>query len=589
MDTNFIKKVAAVSSLIFVGACAQMGTGPTETPVLATLDDVSTGSLQFRPAVVIRGPQATILHSTKEGRVALQQGKERKLLDETARVKKGGSYFQLKDLGDGHVHALWWSHEKGKNGYFTASTDGGATFSPVSMVNSENQILQPITWVQGKEKVLGIAYHDERLPNYQVFFNRSLDGGRSWAPQDQRLDTPPATGRSSFVAEPQLVQTSQAWILAWVDTIAAQDGAFRVIMRKSVDDGLTWSEPKTLYAGTKHISALAVRSNGDSVAIVADELEKGIFSIVSSDHGMNWTTVPILNGTEHASNSGIETSFGRDRLHITWMQDRADTKTRIYAATLDLVSKNWISSAQRLDIKTAENTRSQTPTILATKAGPLIAAWVDYRDIRSNIYLAYSYDQGNTWSEPEPLSKPGALAHGWPQLLPHAEAAALAYEIYPSDRVTDGRFIVESLAMSREERAKKTNLLAQKITAEERSSRLRERIRSLWDARIAADYATAYEYFDFAYKSATPKKNYVEAVGVITYLDAKLDTVEIVGNEARVNMKLRYEVKPTIVPFTGKPIVVAPVDVESPNTWVWVDDDWYLVYHPTFDPPVLKY
>ena len=582
-------KMLALGTLGLLTACAHMGTGQPGNTVLAELDDITTGSLQNQPAVLMRNGQPTVLYATKNGRVALQQGADRKLIDETARVQRGGSYFQLKQPQGNTLQALWWSHESGKNGYFTTSDDGGASFSRVSMVNSDHQILQPITWVQGQGNNLGIAYHDERLPNYQVFFNRSTDGGKTWGAQDQRMDTPPLAGRSSFVSEPQMINAAGAWVVAWVDTIAAADGAFRVIMRRSVDDGVSWTEPKTIYAGAKHISALTVRAQGKYVAIVADELERGIFAVTSSDSGEHWTQVPALAGTEHASNSGIAADFGPDRLHITWMQERKEQKTRIYAAALDMTRSNWVTAAQRLDTKDPENTRSQTPTIIATKAGPVVAAWVDFRDIRTNIYLAYSFDHGGSWTAPQPLHRPGEQAHGWPQLLSNGDAAALAYELYPTDRVAEGRFIVQNIALPSAEQLQSAAAAVPRVSDTQRRARLEQRIKSLWAARIEADYATAYDYFDFAFKAVTPKAHYLNSVGVITYINASLDTVIISGNEAKVNMKLRYEVKPTVIPGAPKPIEVPPVDVDSPNTWVWVKDDWYLVYHPTFDPPMLKY
>lgn len=590
MNIRFAVQTASLGLLCLLSACAQVGAFiQPENPVLVELNDVSTGSIQTRPAVLIREGRVNVLHATKAGRVALQQDQAKKLIDETARVKRGGSYFQLKETGNHTLQALWWSHENGKNGYFTTSDDAGLTFSPVSMVNSDNQILQPITWVQGQNQTLGIAYHDERLPTYQVFFNRSLDGGRTWRQQDQRLDTPPPAGRSSFIMEPQMVQTNRAWVLAWVDTVPANDGAFRIIVRKSVDHGETWSQARTVYSATRHISALTVRAQNDQVAIVADELEKGVIAITSSDSGETWNQTEALSGTEHASNSGVEADLSANRLYITWMQERKDEKTRIFVATLDLQTKKWLTKAQRLDVKTVENTRSQTPTIIATKAGPLVTAWIDFRDIRSNIYFALSHDQGLTWTSPQPLNKPGEIAHGWPQLLHSADGAALAYEQYPTDRALEGRFVVQQLSVVTNEKVQKNVTGPSMFTETQRRARLEERIKSLWTARIAADFETAYDYFDFAYKAVTPKKHYIEAVGVITYLDAKLDTVAIAGNEAKVNMKLRYEVKPTIVPMTGNPISVPPVDVDSPNTWVWVKDNWYLVYHPTFDPPTLRY
>lgn len=131
--------------------------------------------------------------------------------------------------------------------------------------------------------------------------------------------------------------------------------------------------------------------------------------------------------------------------------------------------------------------------------------------------------------------------------------------------------------------------LFNQATAEEKAARLTQRINALWSYRVAGKYDPAYDMFDFAYKAATPKKMYLDNSGVILYLGYSIDEVKISGNEANVNMKIRYEVKPMVLPATGKPISVPPVDVDSPTRWVWVDNDWYLVYTPSFDPPMLNY
>ena len=60
------------------------------------------------------------------------------------------------------------------------------------------------------------------------------------------------------------------------------------------------------------------------------------------------------------------------------------------------------------------------------------------------------------------------------------------------------------------------------------------------------------------------------------------------GNEATVKMKIKYEVKPTPLP-SGKSITVEPKEVDASNTWVWVGNNWHLVYAPAFGQPNLKY
>lgn len=575
------------ASQILTG-CAPLG-GASSSLVLAEIDDVSTGAPQTRPAVAAQGGTLSILHANKEGRVVLQTGAERKLLDTTARVKVGASYFQLNPLGTG-LQALWWSHQDGKNVYFTAREAADKPFSDVSMVNDDHQILPPFTVANGKlTGAVGVAYQDERLPNYQAFFNRSMDAGRTWPRPDVRLDVPVSNARSSFVGETQLVQTDKAWVTVWVDTIPSPEGPFRIIARMSIDEGQTWAPPQTLFVGQRHLSALKVLASGDRIVIVADELKRGVFAVLSNDHGQNWQTTSVVQGSEEASNSGIEAEMGLEHIHLVWMQDRDGQKTKVLGASLATASGTWVAPVQRVDTKEVENTRSEVPVLALTESNIVIAAWVDYRDIRPNIYVSASFDHGRSWGKPHPVRKPGEMSLGWPTLITWGDDVALAYEVYPTDKPREGRFVVQRVVVGKDAKSLPALVAESVITEADRKARLEQRIKALWDARVKGDHGTAYDFFDFAYKTATPKKHYLENTGVITYLSYATDKIAIRGNEADVNIKLRYEVKPVMMPSTGKPISVAPVDVESPGTWVWVGDDWYFVYSPSFDPPVLKY
>jgi hypothetical protein len=577
------------ASLALLGGCAVIRP-ESSTMLLAQVDDIATGASQTRPAVIEYDGKPAMLYSTKDGRVAFQIGEKRQLLDETARVKHGGSFFQLHRHAQ-NLDALWWSHEDGKNLYFTSSTDGGERFTPVGMVNDEHGILTPYSLTWGPQGIVGITYLDERQPNYQVYFNRSTDYGRTWARPDQRLDSPPDEGQASYVHEPQSVATGTAWVSAWTDIVhGTMKPIYCIISRRSEDAGLNWTPPEVLYSSDRQISSLVVRAQGNSIVIAADEYERGIFALTSQDEGRNWRAAGLLAGSSHASNSGIDMALAAGRAHLVWMQDRKDEKTRIMRASLDIAQSKWLDAVQRLDLKAHENTRSLSPVVLATTQGPLIAAWVDYRDIRPNIYLSASYDQGQAWSAPQALLEPGKLSAGWPRLIPWRDQAAIAYEIYPTDRVMDGKFVVRLLPAGNGAKGLPGLPGQSQISEDERKARLEQRVKSLWETRVAGNYEPTYDMFDFAYKAAIPKKNYLDTVGVITFLSFSVDDISIKGNEASVKMKIKYEVKPTMLPIAGgKTITVAPVEVDATNTWVWVDNDWYMVFAPSYEPPQLKY
>lgn len=578
--------------LASLGGCASISSD-LSTQVLAQVGDMTTGALQTQPAIVELNGEPALLYANKDNRIVFQYGKQRQLLDESTPVR-GGNRFQL-NFQDQNLHALWWSHQDNKNVYFTSSVDSGQRFAPVSIVNDDHGILAPFSLLRGKQGVVGMTYLDERQPRFQTYFNRSTDYGRTWARPDQRLDVSPGEGKASEVREPQSVESGTAWVSAWVDAVqVAGRTSYRVVHRHSDDAGLNWSPLEVLHTSDKLISSLAVSAQGGHVVIAADEFERGILAFVSTDQGRSWRASGLMAGTgvaagtEGASNNWIRLAIAGERAHLVWMQDRSGEKTRIMRASLDIAQSKWLDAAQRLDVKTHDNTRSMVPVIMAVPQGPVLAAWVDYRDIRPNIYLSASFDQGQAWSAPQALLKPGEVSAGWPKLIPWRDQAAIAYEVYPSGRVADGQFVLKQIALGRDAKSLPDFGNRLQISEAARKEKLEQRIKLLWEKRIAGNYESAYEMFDFAYRADTPKKNYLENVGVIMYQGFTVDDVVIAGNEASAKMKIKYEVKPTMLP-SGKSITVAPVEVEAVNKWVWVGNDWYLVFSPSYGQTNLKY
>jgi Neuraminidase (sialidase) len=53
-------------------------------------------------------------------------------------------------------------------------------------------------------------------------------------------------------------------------------------------------------------------------------------------------------------------------------------------------------------------TKAVNPAIIAGDNGEVVMFWIDYRNIRANLYMQYSLDYGRTWQEKDvPLEEPG--------------------------------------------------------------------------------------------------------------------------------------------------------------------------------------
>lgn len=581
---------------IVLAGCVSAGVsagGSAKSEVLLEVEGLNSGSIQTMPAVASVNGSPAVLYATIDNRIVFQRGDQKLFLDTDAPVK-GGNRFQL-NAGRDRMYAQWWSHEKAKNLYFTSTTDAGTTFSPVSIVNDAHGILSPITFLQHSNGAIGMTYHDERAPRFQAYFNRSTDNGLTWGRPDQRLDSPSADGSSSYVTEPQSVEAENAWVTAWVDSITVLGKTTnRILATKSDDAGLSWSAPQVLFESEQHIASLNIKASGSLVVVAADENERGIVAFVSNDKASNWRSAGVLDGTaapvgsSGASISGLRMALSEGSAHLVWMAEYKGIKTRIMRGRLNLTDVRWQAGAERLDVKQYENSQSTLPTILSTKGGALVAAWVDYRHIRPTIYISSSVDKGQSWADPRPLEQPGMLSLGLPSLMQWGNDAAIAYQSYPSDRIQEGKFILRLLPVTAS--GVVTPKLASSTPLDDaaRKERLVQRVKEFWQSRIKDDYKVSYGMFDFAYRAQVSEKQYLASVGVMTFLAFEQPDVEINGNEATVKAKVRYEVPENTLP-NGKKIKLDATDADTVSTWVWIGDNWYFVFKPSPGEPTLKY
>lgn len=579
------------SVLVLLTGCATY-TAEQQAKLLVQVDGMTTGAMQTKAAVVELAGQPALLYVRKDDRIVFQHAGKVQTLDDTAPVK-GGNRVQLKVQGN-NLYAFWWSHENLKNLYFTTSVDGGQHFSPVSIVNDANGVLGTYSLLRGPSGIVGMTYLDERASRYQIYANRSNDNGLTWHRPDTRLDTPPVDGSSSDVREPQSVEVGTDWVSAWVDVVTVVGRtSFRVITRRSQDAGLHWSAPEILFTSEQHISSLKLQSHGDGVVIAADESERGIFAFVSTDKGMRWRSAGVLAGTPappgtDQNNSGIQIAMTADSAHLVWMRGRKDEKTRIMRGRLDVQKSKWEGAAERVDGKAFENTMSLSPVIWASPKDSLVTAWVDYRDIRPNIYWSGSFDAGRTWSAPGALLNPGEVSAGWPQLMSWGEQVAVGYEIYPAGNVMAGQFVLKQIATSKEGNELPVIVAPVALNQAARKSRLEQRVKEFWAHRIAANYQPTYEVFDFAFKAVTPEKTYLGNVGVLKYEGFEVKDIVINGNEASIKGRIKYSLPPTVA-FNGKTVQQGSTEDEVAHKWVWVGNDWYMVYAPALGRTHLEY
>ena len=320
----------------------------------------------------------------------------------------GGLAFDIQ--GD-NVFVVWREKIKGqKKLYFRATHDRGKTLSePILLDDNSTQALTRmkigsnskgdvyITWY-GEKRVGGASYH--------IYSISSNDSGKTFS-EVKNL----TKGYRNSIYPTILVDEGSANVFSY-----SRRGDRRyMVFRKTTDIGRTWSEPveiKEIGVVTLFIEPIRV---GKRLHVFWFNTYDGVPIIegaYSEDDGKTWAT------TAFEDTRGLDTGL---------LKVAHDSKGHIYLAMyghrldkLDKKEKNNIYIIRSEDNGTSwgkltplrhypfKNTHAKNPDILAAEDGEVVVVWVDYRNIRRNLYMQYSKDYGRTWHEKDiPLEKPG--------------------------------------------------------------------------------------------------------------------------------------------------------------------------------------
>ncbi|MEF9475791.1 MAG: glycoside hydrolase, partial [Candidatus Mariimomonas ferrooxydans] len=210
-----------------------------------------------------------------------------------------------------------------------------------------------------------------------------------------------------------LVDEEAAYVFAY----SSKEGGKRyMVFRKTDDRGKSWSEPleiKEIGSVTLFIEPVRIGKrlhvfwfNGyDDFQIV-----EGAYS---DDGGNTWIT-KTFEDTKGFDLGTLRVAHDR-KGHIylaVYGHWKDNEKNNVYIIRSEDNGTTW-QDMTPLRRYSSQLTQAKKPDIMATEGGEVVAVWVDFRNIRRNLYMQYSKDFGRTWQEKDiPLEEPGKFNTG---------------------------------------------------------------------------------------------------------------------------------------------------------------------------------
>ncbi|MBI5116585.1 exo-alpha-sialidase [Candidatus Poribacteria bacterium] len=331
-------------------------------------------------------------------------------LDTSAPGASASENPAMSSDSSGHVYVTWEDSRNGENDiYFNSSSDHGATWllSDVRL-DTDAAGAHTSTYIDISGDSLGhvyVTWSDSRNGMRDIYFNRSLDYGATWLPNDIRLDTDAPGADSSYTPQISSDSAGQVYV-TWHDY---RNGSSDIYFNRSSDYGATWLPNDIRLNATAPDDSNSwwpsISSDSDGHVYVAwhdyRDSSVDIYFNCSSDYGATWLPNDIrLNASPAALFAVyIEPQISSDssgHVYVTW-HDNRNGEWDIYFNHSSDYGVTWAPNDAQVDTNGAGVSLSTYPRISSDSVGHVYITWGDNRNGTADIYFNRSDDYGATW------------------------------------------------------------------------------------------------------------------------------------------------------------------------------------------------
>ncbi len=336
------------------------------------------------------------------------------------------------DFVDDEVLAFWRgkvSADGRKYMYVNRAHRETLDFGNATAINTASDVLLPVEVVRMNNQVL-VTWADERTKPNTFYMNRSLDGGRTFQPENMCLAPGFATSRSSLIAD----QGGYSFVFFGRNEADKETGIFY----RGSSDGWNWGEI-TKVASVKDWAPFTVKAvaTGNGPIVVWGGV-KGLFyayqdakgrwhdSIIGATEGMDINRLQVAKDSK--KNLFLVASYVKWQEHIQ--------KPNVFLFKSVDGGITW-QEPVKINHNAFDNTSAKFPALFVTEKDSVVVVWEDHRLIRGNIYMNYSLDGGKTWL-PEDINlddEPGQHNDFYPFISGHDNKVQVLWPRYPDDKL----------------------------------------------------------------------------------------------------------------------------------------------------------
>jgi Neuraminidase (sialidase) len=328
--------------------------------------------------------------------------------------------------------------------FFSRSTDGGATWSSLQVLNSNaasdgmfDQDYFPVTMTDGKGIWVAVWESNVDLDgagtDRDIFFSRSTDDGETWG-GPQLLDSNAVSGTGTDEIPAVMTDGNGTWVTVWIsrEDFNGASTDEDIFFSRSTDNGATWSASQlidsqaTSGTGGENHPAVMTDGNGTWVTVWRSSedfngagFDQDIFFSRSTDNGATWSASQPLNSSNTVSdNFPTVMTDGNGIWVAAWFSNEnlggAGTDYDILFSRSTDNGAIWSASQLLNSNATGDGSyKDWRPALMADGKGNWVAAWnFDDNVTDIDISFARSTDGGVTWSDQQALNSNAAQDTG---------------------------------------------------------------------------------------------------------------------------------------------------------------------------------